>query len=333
MAKKVLITRIIPALAKEMLIDAGFDVIEWEGAGPMSQPELISRCQDVNALLSLGADKLDKPFFNACGHLDIIAQFAVGYDNIDIPEATKRRIPVGNTPDVLSEATADVAFGLMIAVSRKMFYLHKSILQGEWKQFEPLKNLGQQLTGKTLGIFGMGRIGMVMAQRCVGAYGMQVIYHNRNRNPEAEQKFNARYVSFSELLEQSDVLSVHSVLSSETKAIFDIDVFKQMKSTSIFINTARGDIHNETDLQKALQEGIIWGAGLDVTNPEPMMAGNPLLNMPNVAILPHVGSATIEARNGMARLAAENIISFYKNGRMPHCVNTEVLGRLHPRIN
>jgi len=249
----------------------------------------------------------------------------VGYDNIDVPEATKRCIPVGNTPDVLSEATADIAFGLMIAVSRKMFYMHKNILHGEWKQFEPLKNLGQQLTGKTLGIFGMGRIGMVMAQRCVGAYGMQVIYHNRNKNPEAEQKFYARYVSFAELLEQSDVISVHSVLSNETKAIFNLDVFKQMKPNAIFINTARGDIHNEVDLQKALEQGIIWGAGLDVTNPEPMMADNPLLNMPYAAILPHIGSATIEARNGMARLAAENIIAFYKNGKMPHCVNPEVL--------
>jgi len=325
MAKKVLITRIIPPLAKEMLTEAGFEVLVWEGAGPMTQPELISRCREVNALLSLGADKMDKTFFSQCNHLDIIAQFAVGYDNIDVPEATKLGIPVGNTPDVLSEATADVAFGLMIAVSRKMFFMHKSILQGEWKQFEPLKNLGQQLTGKTLGIFGLGRIGMVMAQRCVGAYGMEVIYHNRNRNPEAEQKLNARYVSFADLLAQSDVLSLHSVLSSETRAVFNLDLFQQMKPTAIFINTARGDIHNEGDLVKALQDGLIWGAGLDVTNPEPMKPDSPLLNMPNVAVLPHIGSATIEARNGMARLAAENIIEFYRNGKVPNCVNPEVL--------
>lgn len=325
MSKKVLITRIIPPLAKEMLAGAGFVVSEWEGAGPMTQPELISRCREVNALLSLGADKLDQHFFSACSHLDIVAQFAVGYDNIDVAEATKRGIPVGNTPDVLSEATADVAFGLMIAVSRKMFDQHKSILKGEWKQFEPLKNLGQQLSGKTLGIFGLGRIGMVMAQRCAGAYGMQIIYHNRSRNPEAEEKYNARYVSFNELLAQSDVLSVHSVLSSETKGLFNLDLFSKMKSTAIFINTARGDIHNEADLVMALEQGIIWGAGLDVANPEPMKAGNPLLNMPNVAVLPHIGSATVEARNGMARLAAENIIEFYRNGKVPHCVNPEVL--------
>ena len=326
MAKKVLITRIIPSLAKEMLTEAGFEVSVWEGDGPMTQPELISRCGEADALLSLGADKLDQHFFSQCSHLGIIAQFAVGYDNIDVPEATRLGIPVGNTPDVLSEATADVAFGLMIAASRKMFFQHKSILHGQWKQFEPLKNLGQQLTGKTLGIFGMGRIGMVMAQRCKGAYGMQIIYHNRSRNPEAEERFGAQYVSLIELLEQSDVVSVHSVLSSETKGMFNLDLFRQMKPTSIFINTARGDIHNEADLIMALEQGIIWGAGLDVTNPEPMKADNPLLNMPNVAVLPHIGSATMEARNGMARLAAENIIAFYRSGKVPNCVNPEVWG-------
>jgi glyoxylate reductase len=161
----------------------------------MTQPQLIERTKQVNALISLGADKLDKYFFSQCSHLDIIAQFAVGYDNIDVAEATRLRIPVGNTPDVLSDATADVALGLMIAVSRKMFYLHKTIERGEWRQFEPLKNLGIELTGKTLGIFGMGRIGMVMAQRCRGAFNMKIIYHNRSRNAEAEKLFGARYVS------------------------------------------------------------------------------------------------------------------------------------------
>lgn len=325
MSKKVLITRIIPPLAQELLMKAGFEVSVWPGAGPMTQPELIERAKQVNALISLGADKLDKTFFSQCGHLDIIAQYAVGYDNIDVGEATRLGIPVGNTPDVLSDATADVAFGLMIAVSRKMFYLHKTIQQGAWKQFEPLKNLGQELTGKTLGIFGMGRIGQVMAQRCVGAYSMKVIYHNRSRNAEAEQQFNARYVSFDELLRESDILSVHSVLSTETKGLFNKEVFKRMKPTSIFINTSRGGVHNEVDLIEALQQGTIWGAGLDVTNPEPMKSDNPLLAMPNVAVLPHIGSATIEARTGMARLAAENIITFYQRGQVPHCVNPDVL--------
>jgi glyoxylate reductase len=327
MSKKVLITRIIPSVAYDMLTKAGFEVNVWEGNGPMTQPQLIERAKQVNALMPLGADKLDKHFFSQCSHLDVIAQFAVGYDNIDVAEATKLKIPVGNTPDVLSDATADVAFGLMMAVSRKMFYLHKTIERGEWKQFEPLKNLGQELSGKTLGIFGMGRIGMVMAQRCRGAFNMNVIYHNRSRNAEAEKLFNARYVSFDELLQQSDVLSVHSVLSDETRGLFNKEVFGRMKKSAIFINTSRGGVHNEEDLIEALRSETIWGAGLDVTNPEPMLANNPLLQMPNASVLPHIGSATVEARNGMARLAAENIIDFYGSGNMPHCVNREVLIR------
>jgi glyoxylate reductase len=323
--KKILICRIIPSIAKEMLEAAGHEVTVWEGEGPMTQTQLIERAKKVDAVLALGADKIDKHFFSECSHLDIVALFSVGFDNVDLPEATKVGIPVSNTPDVLSDATADIAFGLMIAVSRKMFYQHKSILKGEWKQFEPLKNLGQELAGKTLGIFGMGRIGMVMAQRCQGAYNMKVVYHNRSRNAEAEEKLGARYVSFDELLQQSDVLSVHSVLSKETAGIFNQAVFQKMKSTSIFINTSRGGVHNESDLIDALNAGTIWGAGLDVTNPEPMLSTNPLLNMPNVAVLPHIGSATREARSGMARIAAENIVEFYKSGKVPTCLNAKVL--------
>jgi len=324
MAKKVLITRIIPSVAQELLTKAGFDVIVWEGS-PMNQSQLIENAKSVDALLSLGSNKLDKHFFNECSHLEVIAQFAVGFDNIDVKEATNKGIPVGNTPYVLNDATADVAFGLMIAVSRKMFYLHKTIERGEWKQFEPLKNLGIELTGKTLGVFGMGRIGMVMAQRCRGAYNMNIIYHNRTRNEEAERKLGCTYVTFDELLQQSDVLSVHSVMSEETQGVFNKSAFNKMKPSSIFINTSRGKVHNEDDLIEALKSGVIWGAGLDVTNPEPMDANNPLLTMPNAAVLPHIGSATVEARNGMARLAAENIIEFYKSGTMPHCINPGVL--------
>lgn len=324
-SKKVLITRLIPDIAKTMLTNAGLEVMEWQGDGPMTQQELITQTKQVNALLSLGADKLDEYFFSQCPHLDIIGQFAVGYDNIDVEAASLAGIPVSNTPDVLSEATADVAFGLMIAVSRKMFFNQKAIIRGEWKQFEPLKNLGFQLSGKTLGIFGMGRIGMVMAKRCKGAFDMNIIYHNRTRNREAEMRYGATYVSFEELIRKSDVLSVHSVLSEETRGLFNREVFNQMKPSSIFINTSRGGVHNEADLIEALTKGAIWGAGLDVTNPEPMKPNNPLLEMPNVAVLPHIGSATVEARNGMARIAAENIISFYQRKEVPNCINPQVL--------
>jgi glyoxylate reductase len=214
-----------------------------------------------------------------------------------------------------------------MAVSRKMFYLHKSIIKGEWKHFQPKKDLGIELKNKILGIFGLGRIGIEMAKRCKGAYNMNVIYHNRNRNTKAEEQLNAKWASFDDLLQQSDVLSVHSVFSPETKGIFNKDTFGKMKKSAIFINTSRGGVHNEADLIEALKNGTIWGAGLDVTNPEPMLPDNPLLSMPNAAVLPHIGSGTEEARNAMSRLAAENIIAFYKNNKMPNILNPEVLTR------
>jgi glyoxylate reductase len=325
MSKKVLIARIIPSIAEELLTQAGFEVLVWKGDRAMSKDELIAHALQVDVLLSLGSNKLDRAFFETCKHLEIVSQFAVGFDNIDIAAATDFKVPVCNTPDVLSEATADVAFGLMINVSRKMFYNHKLILRGEWKQFEPLSNLGFELSGKTLGIFGLGRIGSIMAQRCKGAYGMKVIYHNRNRNLEAEKETGARYVDFDTLLRESEILSVHSALTPETTGLFNKHVFSKMKRTAVFINTARGAVHNETDLIEALQNGTIWGAGLDVTNPEPMWANNPLLQMPNVAVLPHIGSATIEARTGMARLAAENIISYFETGKPITIVNPSVI--------
>jgi glyoxylate reductase len=225
---------------------------------------------------------------------------------------------------VLSEATADVAFLLMLAASRKAFHLHKTILRGEWSFFRPKAHLGRELKNKTLGIFGLGRIGTEMAKRCKGAYNMNVIYCNRSRNLKAEELLQARKVSFDELLAQSDVLSVHCSLNEETKGIFDKTAFKKMKKTAIFINTARGLIHNETDLIDVLRNGVIWGAGLDVTNPEPMKPDNPLLSMENVAILPHIGSASVEARNEMARLCAENIIQGLKGKRLPNIVNPEI---------
>jgi glyoxylate reductase len=321
---KVFISRQIPEPGPSMLRKAGFDVTMWPEERPMRPDELLAAAAGANALLTLGGDKINAEFLQKSAHLDIVSQFAVGYDNISLEEATRLGIPVANTPDVLSDATADIAFGLMIAVSRKMFFMHKQIEQGKWDFFRPKANLGIELKNKTLGIFGLGRIGMEMALRCRGAYGMGVIYCNRNPNPEAEKMLGASRVNFEELLSQSDVLSVHCVLSSETRGIFNREAFGKMKPTSIFINTARGGIHQEEDLIAALLSGKIWGAGLDVTNPEPMKPDNPLLTMPNAAVLPHIGSATVEARSAMSRLAAQNILDFYQAGRPTHLVNPGV---------
>jgi len=322
---KVFVSSVLPSIGIDMLRAEGFDVKTWNNDTPITQDALIANAKQCNALFTTHSGKIDATFLNACRHLDIIAQFGVGYDNVDIAEATRLGIPVSNTPDVLTDATADIAFGLMIAASRKMFFMHKKIEKGEWKHFTPVSNLGMELKRKTLGVFGLGRIGIEMAKRCKGAYEMNIIYHNRKQNEEAEALLNAKYVSFEELLAQSDIQSVHSALSASTKGVFNKAAFDKMKPTAIFINTSRGGAHNEEDLIAALQSRKIWGAGLDVTNPEPMHKDNPLLQMENVAVLPHIGSATVEARNGMSRLAAENIIAFYKEGRIPNIVNPEVL--------
>jgi glyoxylate reductase len=321
---RVLATRMFPGKGINMLRDEGFQVTVWENDRPMTQKELIQKSLSHTALYCTLSEKIDKVFLDRCSHIDIISQFGVGYDNIDIEKATKAGIPVGNTPDVLSDATADVAFGLMINVSRKMFYMHKSISMGSWKYFNPNANLGIELKGKTLGIYGLGRIGAEMARRCKGAFNMKILYHNRSRNIQAEQEFGAGYVSFDQLLSNSDVISVHSSLNEGTSGTFNKTAFCKMKPTAIFINTARGLIHNEKDLTWALENGIIWGAGLDVTNPEPMDKSNPLLSMENTAILPHTGSATVETRDKMAGLAARNIIEFYRGNKVPNIVNPEV---------
>lgn len=325
--KKVLLSRIFPGIGIELLRSAGFLVTTWEEERPMRPDELIERAKQHDALLCTMTDRIDEKFLRECPRLKIISQFAVGYDNIDIREATRLGIPVGYTPDVLSEATADVAFGLLIATSRKMFHLHKTIINGEWSYFRPTAHLGIELRNKTLGIFGLGRIGVEMARLCKGAYQMNILYHNRKSNPEAEHELGARFVDFDTLLRESDVISVHCSLTDETRGIFNKEAFGRMKPTSIFINTARGLVHNETDLIEALQSGTIWGAGLDVTNPEPMRPDNLLLQMENVSVLPHIGSATVETRNKMITLAASNIIGFFRNKTVPHIVNPEALSR------
>ena len=322
---KILVTRNIPVTGVELLRKEGFSVTAWPHERPMTDEELITAGKKHNVILCVSADNIGTNFINACSHLEMISQFAVGYDNIDVALATKLGIPIGYAPGAMNEATADIAFGLMIAVARKFFFMHKGILRGEWTYFKPNANLGFEFNKKTLGIFGLGRIGMAMAKRCKGAYDMNIIYCNRKANPEAERLYGAKQVSFDELLAQSDVISVHSALNNETREIFNKGAFTKMKPSSIFINTARGGVHNEEDLADALKKGVIWGAGLDVTNPEPMKNDNPLLEMENVCILPHIGSATIEARNEMSRMAAENIISYYRNNTVPNIVNPEVL--------
>ena len=321
---KVFINKNIPEAGLKLLQKKGIDLTINPTENILSREEFIKICQENDVLLNVGTNKLDEFFFEQCPNLKGIALFSVGFDSVNIPSANSRKIPVGNTPDVLSRATSDVAFLLMQSVARKSFFNHKRILNDEWGSFDPLAHLGQELYGKTLGIFGLGRIGFEMAKKCKAAFEMNIIYHNRSHNEEAEKELDAKYVDFETLLSQSDVLSVHSNYTEENNEIFNKKTFAKMKSNSIFINTARGKFQNENDLFHALTNNIIWGAGLDVSNPEPMKADNPLLSLPNCCVLPHIGSATYEARNGMAICAAQNIIALFENKKMPFCVNEEV---------
>jgi glyoxylate reductase len=319
----VFITREIPNEIKQPLIDEGHNVEEWTEKRVMTDTELIDHCKHADALLCI-SQKLDNKFFEECSQLIVVATNSVGFDHIDVAKATEFKIPIGNTPDVLSKATSDIAFLLMQNVARKAIFWHKEIVQGNWNFLDPFKDLGFDLKGKTLGIFGLGRIGLDLAKSAKGAFDMPIIYHNRSRNDEAENDLAAKYVSFEELLQQSDVISVHANLTEENEGIFNKSTFEKMKPTAIFINTARGGLHNETDLIAALKAGTIGGAGLDVTNPEPMDKDNPLLEMQNAFVLPHIGSATIETRTAMANLSVQNILAGLKRERLPECVNPEV---------
>ena len=321
---KILITRKIPEAGLIRLKDAGHTVTQHTRKSELTAEELIRACKNHDALMSVGHNTLDEPFFRECRHLRAISLMSAGYDNVDISAATRLGIPIGHTPGVLSSVTSDIALLLMLAVSRNAFYMHHTIARGEWGFFEPTANLGIELYGKTLGIYGLGNIGFEMARKSAAVFDMKVIYHNRTRNEHAEKELDARPVSFDELLQISDVLSVHANLSSQTRGVFNMDAFSKMKRSVIFINTARGAIHNETDLIEALKKGLIWGAGLDVTNPEPMASDNPLLTMPNVCVLPHIGSATKETRAAMATRAADNIIAGLKGEQMPYVVNPGV---------
>ena len=319
----VFITRVIPEHITQDIIDQGHEVKEWKEQRVMTDEELINHCKDSDAILCIG-QKLGAKFLEECNHLKVVATNSVGFDHIDVAKATELGIPIGNTPNVLSKATSDIAFLLMQNVARKAIFWHKEILNGNWDFLDPFKDLGIDLQGKTLGIFGLGRIGFDLAKSAKGAFDMPIIYHNRNKNEEAEAQLDAKYVSFDDLLAQSDVISVHANLNEENKGIFNSAAFEKMKPTSIFINTARGGLHNETDLLKALQEGVIGGAGLDVTNPEPMDRNNPLLEMKNAVILPHIGSATLETRLAMVKLSVDNILAGLKGEPLPECINPEV---------
>ncbi len=327
MAKpRVFVSRVIPdaGLSK---IKSACDADVWPDPLPPPHDVLLSKVRDCDGLVSLLTDKIDAGLLDSAPKLKVVSNFAVGFNNVDVPAATARGVAVGNTPGVLTDATADMAFALLICAARRIVEGHAYTLSGKWKTWEPLGHLGQDLAGRTLGVVGMGRIGYALARRCRLGWDMNVLYHDVHKNDRADADLQARLVDLDTLLAQSDFVSVHTDLNEKTRGLFNAERFRKMKRTAVFVNTARGPIVDEKALYHALKDGVIFAAGLDVTDPEPPSPDNPLLTLPNCVVAPHIASATVATRNAMAEICAANLIAGLTGQKLPHWVNPEVEAR------
>jgi len=322
MKPKVFVTRIIP--------DRGLDLIKeaceadiWEGHLPPNRTELLQRVQSVDGLLCLLTDKVDGQLMDAAGsQLKVISNYAVGFDNVDIEAATARKIPVGNTPDVLTDATADFAFTLMMSAGRRILEGDRYVRNGNWQTWEPMLLLGTEMKNTTLGLVGFGRIGKAMARRAVG-FDMRVIYYDPSET-KLDPDVKATRVDLETLLEESDYISLHTPLTPDTRHLIDSEALSKMKPTAVLVNTSRGPVVDLEALYEALNSKRIFAAGLDVTEPEPLPVNHPLLTLDNVIIVPHIASASKVARDKMAWMAAKNLIAGLKSEHLPNCVNPQV---------
>ncbi|MEM0096009.1 MAG: glyoxylate reductase [Candidatus Bathyarchaeia archaeon] len=326
MAKpKVYVTRELPERGMK-IIKERFDAEVWPEYGPPPKDEIIRKARDVDALVTLLSDKIDSEVFDAAPKLKIIAQMAVGYDNIDVAEATKRGIYVTNTPGVLTETTADFAWALLMAIARRVVEADKYVRSGQWKvSWHPSMMLGRDVHGATLGILGAGRIGTAVARRAKG-FNMKIIYYDViPMPPEVEKELGARRVDLDTLFREADFLSIHVPLTKETYHIVNEEKLRLMKKTAYIINTSRGPVVDEKALYKALKEGWIAGAALDVFEQEPTPMDNPLLKLDNIVVAPHIASASYETRSKMAEMVAENLVAFFEGRQPPNLVNPEVI--------
>lgn len=317
---KVFVTRAIPQIGLQRLMQY-FEVDVWPECGAPTKAQLISRIRNVDAIVSLIADKIDAEVFAAAPDLKIVSQFAVGFDNIDVNTATQRGILVTNTPDVLTETSADMAWALLMAVSRRIVEADKYVRAGLWQiAGSPSLLLGSDIHGATLGIVGAGRIGQAVARRARG-FAMKILYYNSSPKPEIEKECGARRVDLETLLKESDFVSLHVPLNEKTVKLLDADRLKLMKKSAYLINNSRGGVIDEIALCEALQNGRIAGAALDVFAKEPTPPDNPLLSLHNVVVAPHISSASHATRNKMSMMVAENLIAFFTGKQPPYLVN------------
>lgn len=320
---KVFITRQIPQAGLDLLQDQ-VELEIWMQNEPPPYTILLEKVQNIDGLLCLLTDKIDQQLITNAPHLKVISQMAVGYDNIDLNFATNKGIPVGNTPGVLTEATADLTWALLMAITRRITEGQEYIKQGKWTTWQPMGLLGADFVGATLGIIGMGRIGQAVARRAKG-FNLNILYTNRHRlTLNLEQELGVNYVTLEQLLKEADFISLHTPLTEDTYHLIGTKELKEMKKTAFLINTARGGIIDQNALLSALKEGEIAGAGLDVTEPEPLPKDHELLTLNNVIITPHIGSASYETRSQMAIIAAQNLLIGLQGLPLPYCVNSAV---------
>jgi glyoxylate reductase len=302
----IFITRKLPNSAVEW-IQTKYEVNMWEYEDvPVPRNILLEEAKKADALLTMLSDAIDEEVLNAAVNLKVVANLAVGYDNIDMEAAAKRGIAICNTPDVLTDTTADLAFALLMSTARRIVEAAEMVKQDQWKSWSPLLLAGHDIHHKTIGIVGMGKIGSAVAKRATG-FDMDIFYHNRTRKPGVEKELGAVYCSFDELVSKSDFIVCLTPLTPETRNLFTREVFKKMKSSAIFINVGRGPVVDEEALYEALVEKDIAAAGLDVFVKEPINADHPLLTLPNVVAIPHIGSSSVETRVTMMKLCLDNI--------------------------
>jgi lactate dehydrogenase-like 2-hydroxyacid dehydrogenase len=322
---RIVVTRRPPGRAIQML-EAAFDVVVWSEDRMMPRDALLHEIGRAHGVYSMLTDAVDGELFDAAPVLGVVSQMAVGVDNVDLDAATERGIPVGHTPGVLNETTADTVFALLLSSVRRVVEGADYVRAGRWGPWQPDLLLGGDLHDTTLGIVGMGRIGSAVARRAAG-FNMRILYHNRTRDRVAERELGVHHREFEALLREADHVVVMAPLSDDTLHLIDEHALRLMKPTATLVNGSRGGLVDPAALLRALREGWIAGAALDVTEPEPIPADHPLVELENCLIIPHLGSASVRTRAAMAELAAENLIAGLEGRRMPACANPDVYGR------
>jgi lactate dehydrogenase-like 2-hydroxyacid dehydrogenase len=323
---RVFVSRVIPDEGLARVREAT-DATIWDDELPPPRDRLLAAVEGCDGILTLLTDRVDDELLDRAGpQLKVVSNFAVGFDNIDVAACTRRKIPVGNTPGVLTETTADLAWALLMAAARRLPEGDHYVRAGKWKTWGPMLLMGPDVHGATLGIVGFGRIGQAMARRARG-FGMRIVYHDLQRVPKAvEAEFDATYMTLEGLLAESDFVSLHTVLSPETKGLINAERLGWMKPTAILVNTSRGPVVDSDALVAALRDGTIAAAALDVTDPEPLPADHPLVGLDNCLVVPHIASASRATRDKMASMAAANLLAGLRGDRLPTPVNPEVYG-------